>query len=111
MSAYYRQKSLSQLCQTDFVVLTKEATRGTLGKFRLEGRTRKRGTKPLKVKAPWIEKPKKPRMTEEASLGITINPTLRIADGSLMDPFGVSALPLDGRMQRFVHHCALFKVN
>jgi hypothetical protein len=108
MSAFYRQKSLSKEEQADLAERGKEATRGgTVGKFRLEGRTRTRSTKRVKTGSSWIEQ--KPQMSRAEPLRLSMNIPLGIATDIQMDPFGVAALPLDSRMQKYILHCAFSK--
>jgi hypothetical protein len=105
MSAFYRQKSLSKGEQADLAERGKEATKGgTVGKFRLEARTRTRSTKRVNTEPSWIEQ--KPQVTVGEPLRLTMNLPLEIASDIQMDPFGVTALPLDSRMQKFILHCA-----
>jgi hypothetical protein len=108
MSAFYRQKSLSKEEQADLAERGKEATKGgTVGKFRLEGRTRTRSTKHVKTEPSWIEQ--KPQVTVGEPLRLSMNLPLEIASDIQMDPFGVTALPLDSRMQKLILHCAFSK--
>jgi hypothetical protein len=107
MSSFYRQKSLSKDDQADLAERGKEATKGgTVGKFRLEGRTRTRSTKCVKTEPSWIEH--RPQMTIAEPPSVSMNIPLGVASDIKMDPFGVTALPLDSRMQMYIQHCAFF---
>lgn len=105
MSDFYRQKSLPKEEQADIAERGKEATKGgTVGKFRLEGRSKARSTKRLRIEPPWIEQ--KPHMAMEEPQRLSLNLPLGVASDIPMDPFGVTAFPLDSQMQKLVLYCA-----